>query len=156
MVNTNWNNKMRIRTETCSLYSSSYLHMLLNNTVYAQVTMIKHLLCFAPANKKSIIKKNCCWFFSSVYLGVYMIQKVEFQGGILWYFHTNIDLGYLFGFIFFFWGGGGSEKWIVFGVWIFCVLGHHKIGLYLGVICILGSFLKVNEHNGFWVAKNFK
>ena len=35
-------------------------------------------------------------------------------------------------------------------------MGHHEIGLYLGVIlCILGSFLKVIEQNGdfFWVAK---
>ena len=28
-------------------------------------------------------------------------------------------------------------------------MGHHEIGLYLGVIlCILGSFLKVIEQNG--------
>ena len=39
-----------------------------------------------------------------------------------------------------FWGM--KILWIFFG-------GHHKIGLYLGVIlCILGSFLKVKVQNG--------
>ena len=43
-------------------------------------------------------------------------------------------------------------KWIVFG-------GHHKIGLYLGVIlCILGSFLNVNVQNKayFWGLLKFQ
>ena len=26
--------------------------------------------------------------------------------------------------------------------------GHHKIGLYFGILCILGSFLKVKVQNG--------
>ena len=53
----------------------------------------------------------------------------------------------IFFFFFFFVGGGGMEiLWIFFG-------GHHKIGLYFGVIlCIFGSFLKVEVKNGgdFW------
>ena len=65
-------------------------------------------------------------------------------GGVLLYFHTYIGSGHFFGFkilnltfiiIFFFLGGGVQKKKIggyedfvdVFG-------GHHKIGLYSGVI----------------------
>ena len=64
--------------------------------------------------------------------------------GVLLYFHTYVGSGY-----FFFFGGGGGSKFryfrvgggfqkndILFGMkilWIF-LGGHHKIGLYLGVI----------------------
>ena len=47
----------------------------------------------------------------------------------------------------FFFGGGGAQMilWIFLG-------GHHKIGLYLEVISILGTFLKVKVQIGgyFW------
>ena len=48
----------------------------------------------------------------------------------------NIFFIYLFFILFFFLGGGGSEKCIFFGYEDFVDIlgGHHKIGLYLGVI----------------------
>ena len=55
-------------------------------------------------------------------------------------------LGSKFLISFFFWGGGGQKNEYFFGYEDFVDIfgGHHKIGLYLGVIfCIFGSFLKV-------------
>ena len=48
----------------------------------------------------------------------------------------NIYFFYLFIYFFFFWGGGGGQKNGDMKIlWIFCGGGgHHKIGLYLGVI----------------------
>ena len=100
------------------------------------------------------------------------IQYIEEKGGLTkhvyhpgGYFgifiHTNPFFGFkilnfnIFGVFFrkmnIFWGM--KILWIFYG-------GHHKIGLYLGVIsvCILGYFFKVKVQNGgiFGVAKNFK
>ena len=65
-------------------------------------------------------------------------------GGGFYYFHTFVGSGHFLGFkilnfndFFFFGGGGGFRKINIFWgmkiLWIF-LWGHHKIGLYLGVI----------------------
>ena len=75
----------------------------------------------------------------------------------------NFEFQYFF-FFFFFWGGGGggvqkNDYFLGYEDFVDIIWGRHNnyIGLVLGVIlCILGSFLKVNVHNGvlFRVAKN--
>ena len=66
-------------------------------------------------------------------------EGLKAPGGVLWNFHTYVGLGYFLGFkilnfnIF----GDFKKKLVFFGVWRFCgyfIGGHHKIGLYLGVI----------------------
>ena len=76
-------------------------------------------------------------------------RVIRTPAGILRYFHTYVGSGHFWGFeilnfnVFFFvvfcffcGGGGGGSKNEYFWVWRFCgyFLGHHKTGLYLGVI----------------------
>ena len=93
-------------------------------------------------------------------------------GGVFWYFLAYVGWGHFLGgskflnFNIFL----GLQKINYFWVWNFVDFfgGHHKIGLYLGVIsCILGSFLKVKVQKrgyvlgllkfqiNFWGAWNF-
>ena len=67
-------------------------------------------------------------------------------GGYSGYFWGVQNFEFQFFFFFFGGGGGGSDD-----LWIF-LGGHHKIGLYLEVISILGTFLKVKVQIGgyFW------
>ena len=73
--------------------------------------------------------------------------------GVLCYFHTYIGSRHFLGFkilnLTIFGGFQKNEYFLGYEDFVDIFLGHHKIGLYLGVIlCILGSFLKVMVQNG--------